>query len=53
MWSATPVYQKIPEDVEIWEGTLFYTYFNINNPFVVLVIGAKSLCISGVCLLQK
>jgi hypothetical protein len=20
VWSATPVYQKLPEDVEIWEG---------------------------------
>lgn len=23
VWSATPVYQKKPEDVEIWEGTKF------------------------------
>ena len=22
VWSATPVYQKLPEDVEIWEGTI-------------------------------
>nr|CAB3468988.1 unnamed protein product [Digitaria exilis] len=22
VWSATPVYQKLPEDVEIWKGTL-------------------------------
>lgn len=21
VWSATPIYQKLPEDVEIWEGT--------------------------------
>ena len=21
VWSATPVYQKLPEDVEIWKGT--------------------------------
>lgn len=21
VWSATPIYQKIPRDVEIWEGT--------------------------------
>jgi Putative S-adenosyl-L-methionine-dependent methyltransferase len=21
VWSATPVYQKLPEDVEIWNGT--------------------------------
>jgi hypothetical protein len=20
VWSATPVYQKLPEDVEIWQG---------------------------------
>lgn len=25
VWSATPIYQKLPEDVEIWEGT----YYNI------------------------
>lgn len=23
VWSATPVYQKLPEDVEIWKGTSF------------------------------
>ncbi|RWW12163.1 hypothetical protein BHE74_00020835 [Ensete ventricosum] len=23
VWSATPVYQQIPEDVEIWEGNFF------------------------------
>lgn len=22
LWSATPVYQKLPEDVEIWNGIL-------------------------------
>jgi len=22
VWSATPVYQKLPEDVEIWDGQL-------------------------------
>jgi len=22
VWSATPIYQKLPEDVEIWNGKL-------------------------------
>ena len=26
VWSATPVYQKQPEDVEIWEGELVDDY---------------------------
>lgn len=24
IWSATPVYQKLPEDVEIWNGKFFF-----------------------------
>ncbi|KAA3485027.1 putative methyltransferase PMT24 [Gossypium australe] len=24
IWSATPVYQKLPEDVGIWQGKIFY-----------------------------
>ena len=27
VWSATPVYQKLPEDVEIWDGTVQNTSF--------------------------
>lgn len=29
VWSATPIYQKLPEDVEIWEGTFYYLCFNM------------------------
>jgi hypothetical protein len=25
VWSATPVYQKLPEDVEIWNGNVLIT----------------------------
>lgn len=25
VWSATPVYQKLPEDVAIWEGIIDYS----------------------------
>jgi len=28
VWSATPVYQKLPEDVEIWQGIIEGSYFN-------------------------
>lgn len=24
VWSATPVYQKLPEDVEIWKGKIVW-----------------------------
>lgn len=27
VWCATPVYQKIPEDVEIWKGRIAYHIF--------------------------
>ena len=26
VWSATPVYQKLEEDVEIWKGTCVHTH---------------------------
>lgn len=31
VWSATPVYQKLPEDVEIWNGIVLNTSFNITR----------------------
>lgn len=35
VWSATPVYQKLPEDVEIWEGIIEYSDIN-SFPNVVM-----------------
>lgn len=29
VWSATPIYQKLPEDVEIWEGTFYNLCFHV------------------------
>jgi hypothetical protein len=26
VWSATPVYQKLPEDVEIWNGIVLFLF---------------------------
>lgn len=45
VWSATPVYQKLPEDVEIWEGTYLFWILKIYSPFILLVTGSKLLCI--------
>jgi hypothetical protein len=28
VWSATPVYQKLPEDVEIWNGIALTAEFS-------------------------
>lgn len=31
VWSATPVYQKKAEDVEIWNGILIYRSITMEN----------------------
>jgi len=41
VWSATPIYQKLPEDVEIWNGKLdlrltFLCTFRYFNPDMLL-----------------
>jgi hypothetical protein len=42
VWSATPVYQKLPEDVEIWEGIIEYSDI---NSFPNVVMKLKILCL--------
>jgi Putative S-adenosyl-L-methionine-dependent methyltransferase len=39
VWSATPVYQKLPEDVEIWNGTNVKSLKKI--PIVLLIFYQK------------
>jgi hypothetical protein len=53
VWSATPVYQKLPEDVEIWQGIPCFNFFStvitvnyeFHAPRVIFVLP----CCSHVC----
>jgi hypothetical protein len=38
VWSATPVYQKLPEDVEIWNGIVLNAFFNFTRTVIQKVI---------------
>ncbi|KAL4351962.1 hypothetical protein GQ457_06G035930 [Hibiscus cannabinus] len=41
VWSATPVYQKLPEDVEIWKGNTQRQYIRLKRAMSALT---KSIC---------
>ena len=58
VWSATPVYQKLAEDVEIWEGTKFpyvpflpcYATSLTYSVFLVAIIGSNEEANQGIVL---
>ena len=45
VWSATPVYQKIPEDVEIWKGIEFHCPIFGSCVRSLLCLTAAAFCV--------
>ena len=50
VWSATPVYQKLPEDVEIWQGIIEGSYFNFLFYYYCNELRISCLRVIFVCL---